>query len=204
MPMASKWIITSCVVMFFISAIFPKVAAPMIGYPWYMEQFNPIGIIGHMFLHGGLLHLFLNMLVMFFFCDLEKNIGTRKFVILYFVSGLGSYLLYCIGTPFPNAMVGASGAIMGIIGAMAIVDPKSKVCIIFLPFWSFQIWKMVLCMVVVELILGFTVNSPIGHLAHAGGAITGAITLLVLSPFYRMRLKSMAKRTKWYWKIFKN
>lgn len=92
---------------------------------------RPWTLVSYMFLHGGLEHIFYNMfgLLLFGFV-LEKIIGSEKFLKLYFsagiVSGIGSVFFY-------DAVVGASGAIFGILGTLAVLRPN---LIIFAFMWG--------------------------------------------------------------------
>jgi len=83
---------------------------------------RPWTIVTSIFLHGSIEHLLYNMLALALFGSvLEKIIGSRKFLILYFASGIvagvGSILFY-------TASIGASGAIFGILGALAVLRPR--------------------------------------------------------------------------------
>jgi hypothetical protein len=92
---------------------------------------RPWTIITYIFLHGGIEHLFYNMFALALFGSiLEKVIGGKKFLITFFISGiiagLGSVLFY-------EASIGASGAIYGIFGALAILRPRMTVYMSFVP-----------------------------------------------------------------------
>jgi len=110
---------------------------------WVFQQFIPLTddfaltssefvskpwiIITYIFLHGGVDHLFFNMFALAMFGSiLEKVIGGKKFLITFFISGviagMGSLLFY-------NSSIGASGAIYGIMGALAILRPRMTVFI---------------------------------------------------------------------------
>jgi len=74
---------------------------------------RPWSAITYMFLHGGLGHLFFNMLALFFFGSrVEERLGERRFLILYFASGVAGALLSAVFSPW-SAIVGASGAVFG-------------------------------------------------------------------------------------------
>lgn len=102
--------------------------------PWLTDEFalvsseflsRPWIIITHIFLHGGIEHLFYNMFALALFGSiLERVIGGKKFLIVFFVSGviagIGSILFY-------EASIGASGAIYGILGTLAILRPRMTV-----------------------------------------------------------------------------
>ncbi len=93
------------------------VSASVLSRPWIL--------ITHMFAHASFEHLFFNMFALVFFGSvLEKIIGGKKFLMIYFLSGI----IAGFGTlPFYNASIGASGAIFGIIGALGILRPMMPV-----------------------------------------------------------------------------
>jgi hypothetical protein len=95
---------------------------------------EPYLILTSMFAHGGLQHLFFNMFALFIFGSaLEKKIGSGNFLLLYIISGiLGGIGFMLLGTPFSSAL-GASGAIYGIIGAVAFLMPNMRIFLMGIP-----------------------------------------------------------------------
>ena len=95
----------------------------------------------YMWLHGGMLHLTFNMFFLFIFGEvMEHALGTKKYLSLYIVSGLGSALFYILLTGIispgdsillSTEMLGASGAVFGVMAAYGLMFPKNK---IWLPF----------------------------------------------------------------------
>ena len=92
--------------------------------------------ITYMFMHGGVIHIFFNMFVLFTFgMPVEGTLGTKKFGMLYFLSGIGSALLYmgltALFTPLDLGvmMLGASGAIFAVLTAYGFLFPKNMVWI---------------------------------------------------------------------------
>jgi len=146
---------------------------------WHPSQdnFNPIQIITHMFMHGGLIHLAFNMFVLWQFGrGMEKLWGHTKFLIFYITSGLGAVLLHnlLMTSGFDIPMVSASGAIYGLVVGYVAMYPNQKMSIIFLPMFSFKASKFILVALGIELLItvsGF--HTGIAHWAHIGGAITG-------------------------------
>lgn len=148
------------------------------------EIFKSYQLITHMFMHAGLGHLFFNMFGLYFFGRvLEQAIGSQKFFILYFISGLGAaalQLLIYYYTQTPAAMVGASGAVFGLLAAFAVMFPNVELMFMFIPV-PIKAKYMVPIFAVLELVFG-TVNfstSNIAHFAHLGGAIFGFILVLI-------------------------
>ncbi|MCQ2131671.1 MAG: rhomboid family intramembrane serine protease [Bacteroidales bacterium] len=162
------------------------------------QYFRPWQFLTHMFMHGGFFHLFFNMYTLFFFgCVLENTIGLRKFVIFYFVCGLGSAALHtgvqwiqaasmmnAIGDGSATAMasyhalkltptVGASGAIYGVLLGYAMLFPYSKMTLLFPPVTLSAKW-MVAIFAGIELFTGVTGTlDGVAHFAHLGGMLFG-------------------------------
>ncbi len=121
------------------------------------------------FLHGSLSHLISNLFALALFgFILESIVGSKKFLALFFVSGIGANL---VAVHFYGASLGASGAIYGIIGALAILRPLMLV-------WAFG---MPLPMIVAAFfwamldVAGLFVPSNIGHVAHLSGMAFGFV-----------------------------
>jgi membrane associated rhomboid family serine protease len=129
------------------------------------------------FLHAGLIHLGLNMLVLWFVgAPVEQAIGRGRFVALYIVSGLAGSagaLLFS-----PNAItVGASGAIFGILGAALVLEAQGSLVL------GGQAFGLIAFNLVLTFVLGSTANISIG--GHLGGLAGGALSMLALSRFGR-------------------
>ncbi len=202
--------------------------------------FQPYQIVSHFFMHGGILHIFMNMYILVMFGSfLERLWGPRRYFVLYIASALGAYLLYSgvgffqitelkatinnphalaalngyltdagrnvttedviqiaqrygvnPGTQF-NAfyqytvkstvpMVGASGAIFGLLAAFAILFPNTELMLIFPPIPIKAKW-LIGGYFVFEVYNSFQNNAGdnVAHLAHVGGAIVGAIIVLI-------------------------
>jgi len=95
-------------------------------------------IVTSMFLHGDFLHLFYNSFALFMFGPvLEKTIGYRKYLFVYFISGILGGIAYILTSLVTNELfvpaVGASGAIYGVIGALAYLRPTTIVFVYFVP-----------------------------------------------------------------------
>lgn len=152
------------------------------------DKFFPTQIITHMFMHAGPspIHLFSNMIgLLIFGSTLERQIKPKQYFTLYFVSGLGAFLLQTLfffyAPPNPNTiLLGASGAIYGLLMAFAVIFPKTKMTLIFLPFFSLEARYFIPLLLAFDLFSGFSSNpwiSGIAHFAHIGGAITGFLLM---------------------------
>ncbi len=153
-------------------------------------------VVTHMFMHGGFWHIFFNMYTLFIFgIVLERIIGSKKFLLFYFVCGLGAVALhlgveylqiqsYIQGAALGNTAaiqniqaikmtptVGASGAIYGVLMGYAMLFPESRMTLLFPPVTLSAKW-MVGIFAAIELFTGMTGTAPgIAHFAHLGGMI---------------------------------
>ncbi len=139
------------------------------------DNFRIYQIFTAMWLHGGFIHLAANMVTLWFIGKTFQSLwGTKKFLILYIVSGLGGGLLslfFTIIYDYPM-MIGASGAIAGLLGALAILSPNSKILLFFII--PVKIKSLVMWLATISLILAVTnFNFGIGNAAHLGGLIIG-------------------------------
>ena len=156
--------------------------------------------ITHMFMHGGWWHILFNMYTLVMFgMVVERALGTKKFLILYFVTGLGAVALHtgvewleihravassdlsaqqAVIDLYRTPMVGASGAIYGVLVAFAMLYPEARMTLIFPPVTLDAKW-MVTIFIVLELVTGIT-GSQVGiaHFAHLGGALFGFLLVL--------------------------
>ena len=127
------------------------------------------------FLHGGVGHLFLNLFALVLFGSiLEKLISGRRFLIVFFASGI---LANLVSVNFYGSSLGASGAIFGVIGALVVVRPM-------LPVWAFGMpMPMIfagLVWAVIDVVgtIGFLAGNPIdntGNIAHLSGMFFGFV-----------------------------
>lgn len=147
--------------------------------------FRPYQLVTHMFMHGGFWHIFFNMYTLFFFgCVLERVWGSKKFLLYYFVTGLGAaachlLVLYLQGNTRNIPTVGASGAIYGLLLAYGMLFPNNRLTIIFpIPIVLKAKW-FVLIFGCIELLTGFSgISDGVAHFAHLGGMIFGVFLIL--------------------------
>ena len=159
-------------------------------------------LITHMFAHGGVLHLFVNMFALFSFGTLcEKIIGRRRFIWFYLVSGIFAGLLSVIlsglfgfgfwervfGSPGVY-MLGASGAIFGIAGIFVVLVPRMRFGIIFVPFFSLPGFIMIPLVLVLMWFASVGAGLPIGNVAHFGGFLIGLAYGFYLKVKYRRKV----------------
>jgi membrane associated rhomboid family serine protease len=134
--------------------------------------FRPWILITHMFLHGSIGHILFNMYALVMFGGLlEQQIGSKRFLMLYLGAGLLAGILHGMTLQGFQSALGASGAIMGIMGTLVVLMPNLRLLLFFaipMPFWVAAIgWTLI------DLAGLFAQNSGIGHLAHLVGLAVG-------------------------------
>lgn len=136
--------------------------------------------ISHMFVHGGLMHIGVNVLTLFCFGELvERKLGGYRYLALYLFSGLAAALTFFYFTKPPFSIIGASGAIYGVMGAACAFYPRMRVLVIFYPFAPVKLCYLFPIALVYELTMALTrVTGNIGHWAHFGGAVFGFLMAL--------------------------
>ncbi|WP_457548479.1 rhomboid family intramembrane serine protease [Archaeoglobus sp.] len=146
----------------------------------------PWQILTSIFVHANIWHLFVNMFVLFFFgSELERRLGGRRYLIVFFASGVAgslAYILYAFLTnPFIPAM-GASAAIFGVMGALAMIAPEIRVLIFPFPI-PVSIKIAILLFAIYDLLLlPFSYSTGVAHVSHLAGLLVG----LYLGKRYRI------------------
>ncbi|MEM0977719.1 MAG: rhomboid family intramembrane serine protease [Pseudomonadota bacterium] len=147
-----------------------------------------------MFLHGGAMHLFGNMLFLYLYGDnVEDLLGPVRFLMFYLASGFAAafaHLLTNVGSPVPT--VGASGAIAGVMGAYLLLFPKAKIdvlffIVIFIRIFTLPAWVILGFWMVTQVFSGFTVatgGGGVAYWAHIGGFVAG---LALIFPVWAAR-----------------
>lgn len=145
-------------------------------------------LITYQFLHGSWMHLFGNMLYLFVFGDnVEDAMGHLRFLAFYLICGIAAALIHVWAFPTSSVpVVGASGAISGVLGAYLILHPRAPILVpififpFFVPAWLLLIFWFVFQLIGISSGDG---AEGIAWWAHVGGFITGAI----LIPIFRRR-----------------
>ena len=157
--------------------------------PEAMNQWELWRLVTYQFIHGGLIHLALNMMALYVFGPMmEKWWGTRRFVAFYLLCGAcGAWLMAILAyTPLINPpgdphnpagwLVGASGSIFGLLVGVALVAPKLEVKLIFPPIWL-TVRKLALVFWLIS-VAGLLIDwNGGGNAAHLGGALFGFILI---------------------------
>ena len=134
-----------------------------------------------MFMHGGWMHLIGNMVFLWIFGDnIEDSMGHKKFLFFYLICGLLAALLQALINPnSPVPMIGASGAIAGILGAYLVLHPKANVNVLFWIIIFITVVKVpafiVLSVWIISQFFGST--GGVAYFAHIGGFIAGALLI---------------------------
>ncbi len=154
-----------------------------------------ITLVSSQFLHGGLMHLGGNMLYLYIFGDnIEAALGHLKFLVFYLIAGVVAALTHGVlaqGSGIP--LIGASGAISGVLGAYLLLYPHARVRILFLPL-PIPFFKIFAVPAIIVLGIWFAIqfvsaaySSPEGggvaFWAHVGGFVAG----MALLPFFKRR-----------------
>jgi membrane associated rhomboid family serine protease len=174
-PMVKRLLIANSVV-FAIALVLPELVLDWLAFQPTRIVFRPWAPLTYMFVHGSLGHLFFNMLMLFFFGPpLEGRWGEREFLKFYVICGLGGAALSFLFMPV--SIVGASGALYGVMIAFALNWPKAPIYV----FGIFPVEARYLVgfMALVALLSATdsATGSNVAHLAHLGGLITGWIYL---------------------------
>jgi membrane associated rhomboid family serine protease len=145
-------------------------------------------LLTYQFMHGDVLHLSSNMLFLWVFGDnVEDAMGHLKFLVFYLLSGIAGGLAHAVLWPASTSpLIGASGAVAGVIAAYLMLHPRVRVWVLafrFIPLRIAAVWVLgvwVLMQVVMVLIPRSAMDPPIAWWAHIGGMVAGAVLILFL------------------------
>ena len=143
-------------------------------------EFHSYQFLTYMFLHASVEHIFFNMFALWMFGrTLEYELGSKRFLIYYMVCGVGAALIqlataYLTGE-MPIQLVGASGAVMGLLLAFGVMHPNAVIMLLIPPIPMKAKWFVVIYGVI-ELFLGWTgFGGNVAHFAHVGGMLWGLL-----------------------------
>jgi len=127
-----------------------------------------------MFLHGSFWHLIANMWFLWVFGDnLEARLGHLKFLAFYLLCGLGAGVVYALAMSDPNAaVIGASGAISGVLGGYLVLFPRNKIRAVFM---TLPAVVYIFLWFVYQLFSTTAVNTSIAYWGHLGGFVSGIL-----------------------------
>lgn len=167
-------------------------------YFWESGNFHLHQLVTHMFMHANLTHLFMNMFALWMFGrTLEYELGSKRFLIYYMVTGVGAALIQ-LGVTWLQVdsmssaafvdqaklqsliyapMIGASGAVFGVLLAFGMMHPNAMLMLLIPPI-PIKAKYLVIGYGVLELFLGTTgMQSGVAHFAHLGGMLWGFFLL---------------------------
>jgi membrane associated rhomboid family serine protease len=191
-------LIVANIAMYFVGELSPVIRNQMVLIPAEILKY-PWTPITYMFLHGSGTHILFNMISLFFFGPrVESRLGGRHFLLLYFISGISGALLSLLSPNVP--IVGASGAIFGVMFAFARYWPRDPIYI-----WGIlpiEARWLILIMTVMNLLPALSAigsRDGIAHFAHLGGFLGGYLYLRwleVRSPARGFRARATAQPPK--------
>ncbi|MBR6021543.1 MAG: rhomboid family intramembrane serine protease [Kiritimatiellae bacterium] len=154
--------------------------------------------VTYMFLHGGLWHLVLNMLTLYFLGpDTERSMGPLHYGLMYAISGIAGGLGWLWLSGGHGFCVGASGAIFGVMGAFATLFPRRRLTFLVFVFpVTMEAWKAVIGLTALQmLMIGGGAGTGIAYAAHVMGALAGFLYIdqLFESAHFRRMLSRVAQ-----------
>jgi membrane associated rhomboid family serine protease len=171
-----------------------KISERMAMIPWYVVKFKWVWtFVTYMFLHGGFTHILFNMLGLFIFgVQVERQMGSREFLLYYFVTGtlagIFSFVIYYLTGNYGVVLLGASGALFAVELAYAVFFPNGIIYI-----WGILPLRspiMVLAFTALELFFSVTgLNPGVAHFTHLAGFGFGWLYFLIrfgVSPWRRL------------------
>ena len=163
--------------------------------PYRLMQLQPAAILTiftSMFIHSGFMHLIGNMLYLWIFGDnIESALGSFRFIVFYLLCGVGAAMGQVLIDPASEIpMIGASGAISGVLGAYLLLYPRARVeTLVILGFFARLVRMPALVVlgfwIVLQLFsglasLGTSASGGVAFFAHIGGFVTGLVLVLLL------------------------
>jgi uncharacterized protein len=156
-----------------------------------------------MFMHGGIFHLFANMLSLFFIGSLvERLLGHKRYFLFYLIAGLLSSLFFVFSSiffgGFDTYAIGASGALFGLVGLLVLLTPNLPVYVMFIPipirmkYAGPGILIALWLISIAPLAIGGN-RIPIGNTAHLGGLVVGLIYGVYIKNKYKNKTKYIRK-----------
>jgi len=201
-PIVTVLIIAVNTAVFFIQALSPQGLEVLIlrmgAVPYEFTHFTSLSqvpripaaltLLTSMFLHAGLFHLLGNMLYFWIFGNnVEDFLGPARFILFYLFSGLGAALTHIAFNPSSQVpMVGASGAIAGVLGGYFLLYPRARVDTLIFLFVFIRVVPVPAALVLGFWFLAQFLNIGLGGgvawFAHIGGFLVGAVLIKALSP----------------------
>ena len=203
------WIIIANVILFFLFYLLISLEV----FNWEQVAIKPSNIVDgkaiwtfltSMFMHGGIIHLLVNMFSLFFIGSfIQRIIGARRYLYFYLVAGIFSGLFFVLiswimnsfglSNDFNALAVGASGALFGVAGLMTVLTPNLPLYVMFIPI-PIKAKYAIPGMLVILWLISVTADIGIGNTAHLGGLLAGLIYGFYLRKKYKNRVRMISKR----------
>jgi membrane associated rhomboid family serine protease len=170
------------VIVFLLQKMMPGITGWLALYNVHTENFRPYQLFTYMFCHGDFFHILFNMLVLSFMGPVMEQVwGQYRFLVFYTITGIGAGIFNILIDMFLGVgsfavMIGASGAVYGVMTAFGLTFPNMELRLMFLPI-SFKAKYMVMGLGAFAIINGFRSNpgDNTAHLAHLGGIVVAII-----------------------------
>jgi membrane associated rhomboid family serine protease len=167
-----------------------------------------LSVLSAMFLHGGLLHLLGNMLFLFVFGNnVEDRLGRVRYLLFYLACGYAAAYGFALANPnSTDTLVGASGAIAGVLGAYLVLFPRARVTslvsfIFFIPVWL-PAWVVLGSWFVLQWLYsvgaGSAEGAGVAYLAHVVGFVAGVVLVILLGGLQARRPPREPPPTSYY------
>jgi len=198
---AVKWLLIVNTAIFLLGGLLPALGEALMRWlsidpQSWLTALEPWRLISYQFLHATPKHIIMNMLVLFFIGPtLERHWGSRRFILFYLscgaVAGLTFLVLVAVGVLGAGPLVGASGAILGVLVACAILFPQVVLFLVIIPM-PIRVFAVVITLMYVLNIVTGGVNAG-GDVAHLGGMAAGAAYVLLLPRLEKLKLRMHAQ-----------
>lgn len=189
LPTAVKHILIINIIMFLATLVLERMGGPtgrmitnmLALWPAESPYFHFWQPVTYMFMHGGFDHIFFNMFALWMFGYILENFwGTKRFLVYYFVCGIGAAIVNMLVMHYTHGIyptVGASGAVYGILLAFGMMFPEERIYLYFL--MPIKAKWFVIGYAAIELFEGIMASHDgIAHFAHLGGMLFGLILIL--------------------------
>ena len=181
------------VLVFLAQQAMPQITSQFMGHYPLGGGFEPWQVISHMFMHGGVGHLFFNMFALVVFGSaLERVWGSKRFLQFYLLCGIGAFLIFeaTVGYSLYNLIgqvsiehptglvIGASGAVYGLLLGFGMLFPNTELMLLFPPI-PIKAKYFVILYGLLELSMAMSNNQGdnVAHVAHLGGMVIGYILI---------------------------
>ncbi len=175
-PWVARLIAATAVVQLLLETVF---TSPEIGRALVMDPSaigtRPWGVVTYLFVHAGIIHLATNMLGLYLFgTAVENRMGSKSFLLYYLYCGIGAALFsVLLSLVIPQSpVVGASGAIFGVMVAFAMFWPEAEIFVFPIPF-PIKARTLVIGLALLDLVMARFSSDNIAHEAHIGGLLAG-------------------------------